>query len=97
MSVLAERRMHRHSDEVVAAVAVAAVAELRRQEAGEGAWQPDPGLVEAVHQLRSGVSLRVQYEAAHGAGDPPYSELPDDRRDEDELLWLITQALTRSR
>lgn len=94
MTHLAERHrgMNRHSDEVVAAVARAAVAELRRQERRPGLPVTFSG--EAVRMIRSGVPPRTQYEIAAGPDDPSYGALPADRRDEDQLLWFITQALT---
>lgn len=101
--ILTERRgMHRHSDETVAAVVLAAVTELRRRLAHDpvgSAWErAEPGLrartTESVRVTRSGQLPRARYEAASGPHDPPYTELPVSVRDEDQLLWLVTQALT---
>jgi hypothetical protein len=103
MSITAERRMHRYSEEDVAAVVLAAVTELR---ARQGQVAPVPrvwdtateearsGVTEAVRSVRSGALPRERYEASRGADDPPYAALNAGKQDEDRLLWLITQAMT---
>lgn len=94
------RRMHRHSDEDVAAVVTAALAELRARSSGSASvWDGVPPgvravLAERIRLIRSGVLPRDQYEAASRPGDPPYDALPVSRRDEDQVEWLLTQALT---
>jgi len=88
--------MHRYSEEDVAAVVLAATAELRRRQGQSGALgrAARATVTETVRSVRSGVLPRERYEAARGESDPPYTGLPQDRQDEDRLLWLITQALT---
>jgi hypothetical protein len=108
MSVLAEHRhMHRYSDEDVAAVVLAAVAELRRRTGGRAEqvyplalWDELPAgaraaRAEIIRETRSGVLPRERYEAGRREHEPSYASLPAGRRDEDDLLWMITQALTR--
>lgn len=97
VNVTAELRMHRYSEEDVAAVVRAAVAELRNRRRLTGAARTEPdasGLADAIREIRAGVMPRKQYEQAAGPDDPPYASLPAARRDEDELTWMITQALT---
>jgi hypothetical protein len=106
VTILQERHrgMHRYSDEDVAAVVLAAVAELRRRRdraAVSRRWErAAPGLLAQltarVRLIRLGRLPREQYEAAAGPDDPPYQELPVSRRDEDQLAWFITQALSGS-
>lgn len=108
MSVFAERRMHRYTEEDVAAVVWAAVGELRRRQGDKEAmyypradWDLQlPGRrereLEKVRSIRSGVLPRDRYEASRGPDDPPYLALPQERRDEDRVLWLLTQALTEA-
>jgi hypothetical protein len=102
---LTERRgMHRHSDETVAAVVRAAVIALRNRQGWPvqyplTPWDELPAVIrttrtETVRSIRSGVLPREQYETARGPDDPPYDELPVSRRDEDQLAWFVTQALT---
>ena len=93
--------MHRYSEEDVAAVVLAAIAELRSRQGrlrGDTWDMASPvgrdTVTGMVRSVRSGVLPRERYEAARGDGDPPYAALPADRHDEDRLLWLITQALT---
>jgi hypothetical protein len=91
--------MHRHSDEAVAAVVLHALLGLRTGPDGDPAWTAVPPevravLTERVRQIRAGVLPREQYENMAGPGDPPYNDLPVTRRDEDQLEWLVTQALT---
>lgn len=93
--------MHRYSEEDVARVVLAAVAELRSRQGrlrGDTWDMASPvhrdSVTELVRSVRSGVLPRERYEAARAAGDPPYAALPAARHDEDRLLWLITQALT---
>jgi hypothetical protein len=103
MSITAERRMHRYSEEDVAAVVLAAITELRARQ-GQVTSVPRvwdtatdaarTGATEAVRSVRSGVLPRERYEASRGAGDPPYTALDPGKLDEDRLLWLITQAMT---
>jgi hypothetical protein len=49
---------------------------------------------ETIRLVRSGVLPRQLYEATARPADPPYDALPPDQRDEDQLRWFITQALT---
>jgi hypothetical protein len=108
MSVIAERRhMHRYSDEDVAAVVRAAIAELRRRTGGLAEqlyplalWDELPAgarvaQTEVIRDTRNGLLPRERYEAARREHEPPYAQLPAAKRDEDDLLWMITQALTR--
>jgi hypothetical protein len=92
--------MHRYSDEDVAAVVLAAVAELRRRRALPDAARAAPdstagaAMAGVIRETRAGVLPRQRYERAAGPDDPPYSALPARRRDEEQLAWLITTALT---
>lgn len=95
----ARRRMNRHSDEAVAAVVLAAITQLRSGSAGPSLWDGVPPEVQAVlaeriRLIRAGVLPREQYERARDPDDPPYSELSVQRRDEDQVEWMLTQALT---
>ena len=99
MTILQERRhgMHRHSDEDVAAVVLAAVTELRSRRYGDRARiRPAGPDIERVRAIRMGRLPRDQYEAQAGPDDPLYSDLPADRLDEDQLEWFVVQALTGS-
>lgn len=87
--------MHRHSDETVAAVVHAAITELRRRESRCLPMSPElTAMAERVRLTRVGRMPREQYEDASRPGDPLYDNLPVTRRDEDRVLWLVTQALT---
>jgi hypothetical protein len=98
------RRMHRHSDEDVAAVVRAAIIELRNRQGWPAqypltAWDELPAgsrtaRIERIRLIRGGVLPRDQYEASARPGDPPYDALPAKRRDEDQVEWFVTQALT---
>lgn len=106
MSMLTGLRMNRYSEEDVAAVAYAAIAQLRRRRGAQrdryyplAAWEELPArtrarYAEPVRLVRSGVLPRDQYEAARRPHEPQYAELSQDRKDEDRLMWLITQAMT---
>jgi len=100
MSITAELRMHRYSEEDVAAVVLAAVAELRRRRALPDAARSVPDsaagaeMAGIIRESRAGALPRQRYERAAGPDDPPYSVLPADRRDEYQLIWMMTAALT---